>query len=189
MIEHGGTSLKIHDISVGGCCLVDPMEVMGATVGNEIFLNMHWLDGRETIGARIVSSVEQKRHIQFLNIAPARVEQLRLLIEPATRGTLVRNHTGDKDNGPELQAREIWSSLHGDNVIIEDNVHRLGQVGLFGVQYTIFRDAWPIREDGTPLTRREAVSVILFMCNINQPSPLLNEFVAHLQRLSLKGAK
>jgi hypothetical protein len=189
MIEHGGTKLKIHDLSVGGCCLVDPLGVMGATVGHEILLNVHWPDGRETIRARLVAGVEQKRHIQFLNMPQNRIEELRALIEPATRGTFVRNHTGDKEHGPSLEAREIWSSLHGDHVIIEDSVHRLGQSGLFAQEYNLYRNAWPVRGDAVPLTKSEVVALILFLSNINQPSALLTQFSLHLQQLALKGAK
>lgn len=189
MIEHGGTSLKIHDISIGGCCLFDPMDVMGANVGHEILLDMHWADQRETTRARVVASVEQKRHIQFLNLPQTRIEQLRFLIEPGNRGTSVRIHSGDKENGPELKAQEIWSSFNGDHVTIEDHTDRLGQIGLFGAEYTVFRNAWPVRDGRTPLSRQEAIAIILFICNINQPSRLLNEFLGHLQRLSLVGAK
>jgi hypothetical protein len=188
IIEAGGTKLRIHDISVGGCCLIDPHEILGLEIGNEINLTLHWHDGSETIRARIVARVDDKRHIQFLNLRQERVELLKFLIEPATRGALVHRHAALK-SGPALQAREIWSSFQGDSVTVEDHVHRLAQICLFGVEYTLFKSAWPVKEDRIPLTRQEVVSLILFLANVNHPSPLLNELSAHLQNLSLKGAK
>jgi hypothetical protein len=186
--EAGGTKLRIHDISVGGCCLVDPLEILGLEIGNEINLTLHWLDGAETIRARIVARVEHKRHIQFLNLRQERVELLKFLIEPATRGAFVHKHAATK-SGPALQAREIWSSFQGDSITIEDHVHRLAEISLFGVQYTLFRNAWPVKDNSIPLSRQEVTSIILFLANVNHPSPLLNELSAHLQNLSLKGAK
>lgn len=188
IVEHGGTKLKVYDISVGGCCLIDPHEVMGVTIGNEIKLTLHWLDGREDIRARLVARVDDKRHIQFLNLPQGRVEILKFLIEPATRGVLVHMHSALK-SGPQLQAREIWSSFQGDSITIEDHVHRLAQISLFGVEYTLFKNAWPVKDGAAPLSRQEVTSIILFLANVNHPSPLLNEISAHLQNLSLKGAK
>ncbi len=182
--------MRIHDISVGGCCLIDPHEAMGAQIGNEILLRMYWADGHDDVRARLAARVDHRRHLQFLDLKQERVEQLKFLIEPGTRGSQVRQHAAEAAaSGPVLQAREIWSSYHGDNVIIEDHVHRLAQIGLYGVQYSLYRNAWPVRDGNVPLSRQEVVNLILFLCNINQQSALLKELGAHLQLLSLKGAK
>jgi len=181
--------LKVHDISTGGCCLLDAQGLLGASVGNDVHLILRWPDGAASVHGRIVSRVDHKRHIQFLNMPKVRVDQLRQAIHPGSRGLNVRPMMKGVENGPVMQAREMWSSLDGDSVIIEDHVHRLAQIILVGSQYTLYKHAWPVKDVSTPVTRNELAHLILFLCNIPQPSDLMSALVAHVETMAPQGAE
>src|SRR5665213_2425873 len=68
--------LEVRDISVGGCCIWDPKENLGPMIGQDIELNIHWSTLVETVRARIVSRVDHRRHVQFLNLSTRRQSQL-----------------------------------------------------------------------------------------------------------------
>ncbi|NJM10178.1 MAG: PilZ domain-containing protein [Bdellovibrionaceae bacterium] len=176
--------LKVHDISVGGCCLLDSTEILGPSVGNDVHLVLRWPDGPVSVHGRIVSRVDHKRHIQFLNLPTARMEELKKAIAPAALGFNVRPTMKTVEHGPTIQAREMWSSLQGDTVIIEDHVHRLAHITLNGIQFTLYKHAWPVKDVSTPLTRIELAHLILFLCNIPQPSELLSALIAHVETMS-----
>jgi hypothetical protein len=183
-VYFNGSSLKVHDISVGGCCLLDPGEVLGASVGNDVHLVLRWKDGGISVHGRIVSRVDHNRHIQFSNLPKARAEELKIAISFGTRAQTVRSSMETVEQGPALQAREIWSSVHGDSVIIEDHIHRLAQITISGALYTLYKHAWPVKAVSTPLTRDELAGLIVFLCNIPQPTELLSALVAHVETMA-----
>ena len=179
-----GLPLKIHDISIGGCCLLDPSEVLGPSVGNDVHLILRFPDGGVSVHGRIVSRVDDKRHVQFLNLPKARAEELSVAINLGTKAQSLRSAIETVDQGPSLQAREIWSSVHGDSVTIEDHVHRLAQISINGVHHTFYKHAWPVTATGAPLTPKELAGLIIFLCNIPQPTELLQALIAHVENMS-----
>lgn len=180
-----GLPLKIHDISIGGCCLLDPNEVLGPSVGNDVHFVLRWPDGGVSVHGRIVSRVDDKRHVQFLNLPKARAEALRTAIAYGTKAQSLRSALESVDQGPSLQAREIWSSVHGDSVIIEDHVHRLAQISITDGHFTFYKQAWPVNATGTPLTHMELAGLTVFLCNIPQPTELLQALIAHVENMSM----
>ncbi len=187
-ISFNNRRLEVRDISIGGCCLLDPNEFLGPAIGLDVHLILEWPDGPVSVHSRIVSRVDHRRHIQFLNLPSSRLEQLRAAIVPGTYGLDLRPVCDGTSDGPVMQAREVWSSLKGDAVIIEDDLQRLAQITIAGRNYIIFKEAWPAKAPSLPLTQNEFAELILFLSNIPQPSDLLEAFIAHLENLILRGA-
>src|SRR5689334_11825069 len=57
-IFYSNYKFKVKDVSVGGCCLLDPEQVLGPQVGHDVELEMHWPTGIEKVKARIVARVD-----------------------------------------------------------------------------------------------------------------------------------
>ncbi len=183
-VYYGTQKLQMFDISEGGCCLLDQSEVLGPSIGQDVHLVMHWPGGRNSVHARIVSRVDDKRHIQFLNLPQARATQLQTAIAFGTKAQSMRSTLETVDRGPALAAREVWSSVHGHSVVIEDHIHRLAQILIGDAQYTLYKRAWPVKNVSTPLTVEELGGLIVFLCNIPQASELLCALIAHVELMS-----
>jgi hypothetical protein len=176
--------LKMHDISVGGCALYDPEEVLGSEIGRSFELELHWTTGPEKVLARIVARVDNRRHIQFLDLSPTRQLQLRRNMTPGVRGSTVRRQGhGLGVETPGLMAAEIWSSLHGDSVVLENDVHRIAQLQIAGDAYLVFKSAWPMKPSGQTCSKVEFEQIVLFLTNVPKPSPMLEALVAGLEEL------
>lgn len=175
--------IRVKDISVGGCCLLDPSQHLGPTIGNDIELNLHWSTAIETIRARIVASVDHNRHVQFLDLSKKRQTQLTKSMVHGVRGLSMTRHAASSELGPSMQAAELWSSPLLDSVVLEDGVHRIAQIHLLGEQFAIFREAWPNKMPGGRCTKAELEQMILFLTNIPLPSPQLNSLVKFLESL------
>lgn len=187
-ISFDGRLMQIHNISVGGCCLIDPNEFFGPAVGQETDLDLAWQDHKPVrVRSRIVSSVDNRRGVQFLNLPTDCAALINQTTIPGIHGEAMRVVLTGSAEGPLMQAREVWSSLKGDSVTIEDNVHRLAEISLAGERYQIFREAWPTK-DLQPLTKLEFAGIILFLTNIPQPTDLLVAFTAYLEEMAAKGA-
>lgn len=180
-------SLKVHDISVGGCCLWDEAEHLGPSVGNEVHLILKWPDGSVSIHGRIVSRVDHKRHIQFLNMPTVRIENLKTTIAFGAAAQSLQCSLNAVTEGPSLVAREIWSSPHGDSVVIDNDIQRLAQIYLKGQRYTFHKQAPPVKNDSQSLSRDDIEQVIVFLCNIPQPSALIEALVDYVESLADKG--
>jgi len=181
------TKLKIVDISVGGCCLLDPSEVLGPQVGNEIQMNIHWPTGLERVNARIVSRVEHRRHIQFLNLSRSRQNFLTKAMTPGVRAQRVHRHNLPINDAVEIEALEMWSSALGDSVTIENGVHRIAQVQLQNEVFHIFRDAWPQKLPSGKCSKADFEQIILFLCNIPLPSRALEKLRATIEQVWSQG--
>lgn len=175
-----GAPLNMHDISVGGCCLLDPSEILGPNVGNDLQLGLLWHDGYFKVHARIVARVDHKRHIQFLDLAADRADLIRSGIVSGALAQAVMQNAQFPDDGPVLEAREVWSSLNGDSVILEDHFHRLARVMLQETEIALYRDAWPMKDGAKPISRLEMDHLLLFLCNIPLPSKPLQELTAQV---------
>ena len=169
--------LKVHDISVGGCCVLDPLLLLGPEVGHDIELEMHWPTGIEYVKARIVSRVDHRRHMQFLNLSKNRQVFLTKAITAGVRGLSLRHHGFHHRTTVEVQAREMWSSPFGDSVVLENGVHRIAQIHLLNELFHVFRDAWPQKVPGGRSNRSDFEHLILFLSNIPQPSSQLKHLI------------
>lgn len=183
-----GAEIVLLDISVGGCCAHDAAETLGTRVGIKTEMSLVWNDGKtDTIRVRLVTKVDRRMHIQFLDLPPAREELIRNLIVPGARGHWVKHNVAEAQN-VKLVAKEMWSSSYGDSVIIEEDVHRLAQISLSGINYRLFREAWPVKGAATPLSPSEVDDLALFLCNIPLPSDWLKALSTHVELL-LREAK
>lgn len=176
--------IRMHDISTGGCCLIDPNEILGPSVGQDVHFILKFADGLVSVHGRIVSRVDHKRHIQFLNLPQARAAELKTAIETGARAQSVKSSLESVDQGPALVAREIWTSVHGDSLIIEDHVHRLSQITIAGKLHILYKHAWPVKDVSTPLTAEELGQLTVFLCNIPQPTELLSALIAHVENMA-----
>lgn len=182
-----GNFIQTHNISVGGCCLLDPNGYLGPAVGHDVHLVLRWSDGSAvSVHSRIISRVDHRRHIQFLNLPQERLKLIEQAIQPGVLGEGLRVIYSGDCGGPTIQAREAWSSLKGDTLVIEDDVHRLAQVTLNGEIYVLFKESWP-QKGQTPLTEIEFASLILFLNNIPHPTDLLEAFIAHVEGMAMRG--
>lgn len=187
MVKFEGHFIQAHNISVGGLCLLDPNGYLGPAIGHDVHLVLHWFDGSAvSVHSRIISRVDHRRHIQFLNLPQERMKLIEQAIQPGVLGEGLRVVYSGDPNGPVMQAREAWSSLKGDTLIIEDDIHRLAQVTMNGEIYTLFKESWP-QKNQKPLTDVEFAALILFLNNIPQPTDLLEAFIAHVEEMALRG--
>jgi hypothetical protein len=174
---------NILDISVGGCCLFDPRELLGPDIGNDVELTLVWNGKIEAIKARIVSRVDDRRHIQFMNFNAGHVCKLKDAMTFGVRGQSLRPSVPATQTEILIEADEIWTSLHGDSVIFENHVLRLAQIHIAGHQYHIFQQAWPTFANGKPVKALELERLVLFMTNVAQPSPRLKNLNELLQQM------
>lgn len=181
--------LQVHDISTGGCCLLDPQQHLGPSIGTDIELNIHWLTGVDKIRARIISRVDHRRHIQFLNLSTNRQNQLTRSMNAGVFGLSMSRHASSVELGPTIQASELWSSAYSDSVVLENDVHRLAQIYLQGEQFVIFREAWPNKVPGGKCSRTDFEKLVLFLANIPSPTQGLKDLLTNLERQIIQGTK
>jgi len=187
-ISFAGHKFQVLDISVGGCCLLDPTEVLGPTIGTNLELELNWTTGSELIDARIASRVDQRRHIQFLNLGEKRQDLLKKYMAYGIRGSALRCHGTSNDSSLQLMAAELWSSLQGDSIIVERDMHRLAQIKIGDDQFMIFKEAWPARANGQgTCSKIELEQIILFLANIPQISKPLSAMLTSLEDLLWSG--
>jgi len=187
-VEFEGHALKVQNISIGGCAVLDPVEYLGPSVGHELTLSLKWSTVAEGVRARVVSRVDHRRHIQFLNLSNNRQTQLVKSMAYGVRALSMVKHAHASERGPAMDAVELWSSAHHDSLIVETDVHRLAQLFVNGDQYVIYREAWPKRSKGEKCSRLEFEQLILFLANIPLPSPAVMGLLALLeQQIILSG--
>jgi hypothetical protein len=184
-----GHELKVQNISVGGCAVLDPIEYLGPSVGLDIKLTLHWSTVAEAVNARIVSRVDHRRHVQFLNLSSGRQGQLIKSMTFGVRALSMVKHAHPSELGPSIEAVELWSSAHHDSLIVETDVHRLAQLFVNGDQYVIYREAWPKRAKGAPCSRLEFEQLILFLANIPVPSPAVMGLLSLLEQQIVLGGE
>ncbi len=183
LISFKENKLKVHDISVGGCCIVDAEEALGSSIGHEVALDLDWTSARETIQCRIVARVHDRRHIHFVDLSPRRKTFLNTVLAPGSRGQSLRKHAAPSPRGPGMEAQELWSSMLGDAVVLENAVHRLAQVQLSHQLYFIFRESRPVKENNDPVGENEFGQLILFLANIQSPSTGIKNLSALFENL------
>ena len=168
---------------------MDPIQVLGTKIGQEMHLAFKWPDETVQVHCRIVARMNHKQHLKFLNLPKIRTEELRHVLAVGASGLDVRAVMKSVEHGPSMDAREMWSSLQGNNVIIEDHAHRLAQITLNGISFILYKNTWPVKDAATPLNRDELAKLILFLHNIPQPSEALGALIANLETMCSRGAE
>lgn len=185
-IHYQGHQMTVQNISVGGCCLLDPNEYLGPAIGHEIELHLHWSTTVEAVQARIVSRVDHRRHIQFLSLSQNRQVQLVKSMTAGVRALSMTRAAAATEIGPSMHAAELWSSPLGDSLVLENDIHRIAQIHLLGEQFTLYREAWPSKS-GARCTRAEFENIVLFVANIGNPSAQVRGLQKYLEDLIVAG--
>ena len=178
-----GHLLRVHDLSVGGCSLIDPTEIFGPNIGQEIELRLTWANSEDLVKARLVGRVDHRRNFQFVDLNPTSAERIRNLIGPGVRGADLRASVTASRGGPNLEAIEVWSSLAGDSVTIESHLQRVASVYIQGKTISVLRDHWPLDERSQPISRADFDALTLFLANIPNRSRALGEILFLLEEL------
>lgn len=176
-------SFQVHDISMGGCCLLDPAEILGNEIGQELDLQLSLGGSQVSVRCRLVGRVYDRRHIQFLNAPPDFLARMSAIMKSGIRGQSVRRTLAADGRGPSLAAKEIWNSLAGDALVLTDDIHLQAQVVIESESFEIYRDAWPMTTKNRPVTREELFTLLLFIANIPQPSPSVSKTLRSLEEI------
>lgn len=179
-----GSVIAMRDLSVGGCCLWDPNEKLGSQIGQEIELTLRWNLGEEIIKARLISRVDHRRHIQFLNLSAELEGELKKLIAPGVSAHDLKPVELKHEHQQQLLAKEIWTSIHGDSAIIDHDVQLLASLHIMGKGYRLLKESWPQRGDGSAVSPREFELILLFLANIPSPSVDLKKLLERLVKLA-----
>ncbi len=182
-----GQLLKLHDLSLGGCCLLDPKEVLGVSIGQEVVLVLRWPWGDEDLACRIVGRVHDRRHIQFLNMPFERQEKIKALIAPGLAGLHLRQVDLESDHGPVLNAHELWTSVHGESIIFREDHRQTAVIHLQQENLILTTQGWPSLDDGSLASPRQFEGLLLFLANVPNATPKLQSLVSRMIKISSAG--
>ncbi len=185
-VFYGSYSVPVQDVSVGGVCLLDVEDRLEQQTGNEVEFRLIWPDGEQIVRSRIVARVNPRVHVQFLNLNPDRAEAISKAIVPGIRGTAMRpvDHPHQRI---QLDAEEIYTSVHGDSLVINKAGTIIAGLNLLGREYTITRHFWPKIEKKYYVSPLEFEAILIFMANIPQASERCRELLKRLQSLYFEG--
>jgi hypothetical protein len=181
-VTFAGYNFKIQNISIGGCCLFDPDEILGPAVGQTLTLSFHWKGDSHDVQSRIVSRVDSRRHVQFLNFSERNQNRVRKHIEPAVRGAALRKVESGSSSNLKVEACELWISLVEDSVTLFDHPHLAGSISYRGQDYLCYRNAFPVfGNDRKRIVSPELYDdLILFLSNVPNPTAAMRQFLAEL---------
>jgi hypothetical protein len=177
-----GNRMTLQNVSVGGCCILDPKEILGPDIGLEISLAFHWPSDSQDIRARIVSRVDHRRHIQFANMDDLHQKRIAQYIEPSFRGSALRRVDASTSRRLTLEACEIWVSVMEESITLFNHPHLLGSIHYREQDYLCYRQAFPVfGNDRKRVVPPETFDcLMLFLANTPNPSPSLKQFIAEL---------
>lgn len=182
-----GHAIRVHDMSVGGTCLIDEDDFLGPNAGIELDLRMIWPDGERTVRARIVSRVHNRRHIQFVNLPQDLIATIKAAIAPGVLGITMKPLVDLGETHLSIHAHEVWTSLNGECLTFLDDVHVAAELYLDGKNFKFLRDAWPVDKENLPASPKEVEHILVFLENIPQPTKALTDLKAQLQTLYFEG--
>jgi hypothetical protein len=185
-ISFAGNRMRVKDLSVGGCCLIDIHETLGSSVGNELLLSVKFPDGADEVRARIVGRIDDRRNVQFLDLKADRQKQIKDLMTYGIRGLGIKAGLKTVEKGPSLAASEIWNAPNGDALIVEDGVHRLAQAEINSELFYFYRSAWPVDRNLKAVPTQTLNQLILFIANIGYPSSAVASLLSQLEDLALE---
>lgn len=184
----GEHKLQVHDMSVGGCCLMDPREYLGPNAGNEVELRLIWPEGEKNIRARIVAYVHVRRHVQFLDMAPDLIQVIKDALAPGVLGLTMKPLIEPDRHHLALHASEVWTSLNGETLSFLDDIHIAAELHLDGKDYRFARDSWPVTPANQPATPKEFENILVFLENVPQPSAAVIALKNQLHTLYSEGS-
>ncbi|MGE4130060.1 MAG: PilZ domain-containing protein [Bdellovibrionales bacterium] len=178
-IFYSGVPLSVADLSRGGCCLLDREGRLGPGAGQEIDLRLVWPHGETPVRSRVVSRVENRRHIQFLDLPKEMAELIQQAILPGVdaqslRPSMTESHRLD------VKAEEIWTSLTGDSLVFFRDVLHVADLSRSGDLVTFQQESWPVDHRGKPLSTVETEKVLIYLANIQRPSLKVTELQSQL---------
>ncbi len=179
--------LRVQDMSVGGCCLLDENEHLGPSVGVDVELNLNWLNREYRVRSRIVAYVHLRRHIQFMDQNAEMAQLIKQALAPGALGLAIKPLMGADSTHLDFHAHEAWASLNGESISFVDDVHVAAEIHVGGSEYLFLRNAWPVRRDRTAATLLEVESLLVFLENIPQPSSNLITLKAQMQTIYEEG--
>ena len=186
-IFFGGRSIRIYDLSAGGVCLIDKEDHLGPLAGQDLELRLIWPECERVVQCRMVSRVDVRRHIQFMDLESERVTAIKTAIAPGVIGQtmkpLVHNN---KNSVTQLHAKEVWSSTKGDSLSFSQDIHITADLMLDGKSFRFMKDSWPMT-DNRPASPREVESILIFLVNFPRPSPAVAQMQSQLQTLYFEG--
>lgn len=185
----GARRLQVHDISVGGLCLKDADNILGPEAGIELELRLMWPGLERMVRSRLVSRVDVRRHVQFLNLDEERAEYIKRSIAPGILGQTMKPVLAGTQSSVKVQAREIWSSIKGDCLTFSASSQDYVELTLSGKTFRILQSSWPVTALGTPAETIEVEEILLFLFNCPRPSPALLDLQAQLRASLVKGRK
>lgn len=179
-------AIPVHDLSVGGCCLIDGDGHLGVKIGTEVSLQLNLGNVVHNVRSRIVSSVDMRRHIQFLDLTPEVAKELANNIQFGIWGLSLRKvaHNEKSNDNLTVSAEEIWTSLLGHNVVIENQIHRQAQITLSNQVFHIYKEAWPVFPNKKPISKLDLERLILFLNNIPYSTPHLSALLQQLESIN-----
>ena len=181
--------LRAQDISVGGLCLIDKHSVLGEKIGNDIELEMEWPAGQFfRILSRLVSRGAHRRNIQFLDLN----DQARALIErhmqPGVCGLAMSTASHFQEpSSPIVQAQEIWHSALGNSLVFYQDIQKNAELVLLGQSFVLLHAGWPRFKDdpSSDVSASDVHAILLFLANINKPSPSILRTIQGLEAILL----
>lgn len=182
----GSRSMRVQDLSVGGVCLIDKDDYLGPNAGQELDLRLIWPECERVVRCRLISRVDHRRHIQFMDLSGERCEAIQAAIKPGMLGQSMRpSHPVGR--GIHLEARELWTSGNGDSLTFVEDVHAVAEITLGEATYRLMKDAWPVNSENQPASPREVERILIFLFNFPRPSAAVTELKAQLQSFYFEG--
>jgi hypothetical protein len=180
-MTYAGNVLHIKNVSIGGCCILDPDEVLGTAVGNEISVKVDWANESHHVRSRIVSRVENQRHLQFLDMSEKNQKRIGNYIEPAFRGGALRR-VESGSGSLKVEACEIWVSALEDSITIFDHPQLLGSCLLNKQEFLCYRHTMPVYGNNrdNPVPPEVYEYLVLYVTNVAKPSPAMQKFSQEL---------
>jgi hypothetical protein len=186
-IHYLGHPMRIHDISLGGTCLIDDLDFLQGNAGNNITLDLVWRDLSVPQACLIVAVGFNKRHIRFLDLDTQSYVRLTLLLKPGYLGMRMRRLNLDGAHHIQVGAEEMWVGTSGEAITAFPRIDAnfpLGEITLYGRTVLIYEKAPPLYKqqysDGLPGQRiREALlhDLLIFAVNVRNPTETLKELI------------
>lgn len=184
-------ALKIHDVSVGGVCVLDPLEELDLEAGQEFQLTFSWEDCSYDVVATMVRVNLDKKHVKLLNPNPDITVRLQLLLKPGYIGTKFHKVPQIPGSPVQLQALELWVGPTGESLSFihdPDNPEVLGEMRLFKTDIEFREDSPPVyrskgrrHEVGQRLDRELIKDIIICLANIKNPSQRVIDLIERIE--------
>jgi len=121
----------------------------------------------------------------FMNLSPRRQAFLHNVLVPGGRAQGLRKHVGASARGPGIEAQEMWSSMIGDSIVIENAVIASTD-SIAKSTLLAFRESRPAKENQEVCGENEFGQLILFLANVQSQVLKCVSFWRSLKSCSLE---